>query len=218
MKIKGIIFDLDGTLVDSLADIGETMNMVLSGHGLPVHEVKDYACFVGDGLDLTISRAIPSFIKKDNFVSELLEEFRKIYSIRCLNKTLPYPGIIPLLDILWEKNIATAVLSNKTDDFTRHIVHSLFPGNRFRNISGTGPGVPKKPDPSETLRILRSWNISPEEGLFVGDMAADMETARRAAMKALGVTWGFRGIEGFREENVRLISHPAELLTVVDQG
>jgi phosphoglycolate phosphatase len=218
MKIKGIIFDLDGTLVDSLADIGETMNVVLSRHGLPVHEVKDYGYFVGDGLDLTVSRAIPSLMRKDNFVSELLEEFRKIYKTRCLNKTLPYPGIIPLLETLWEKNIPTAVLSNKSDDFTRYIINHLFPGNRFRSISGAGPDVPKKPDPTETLRILRSWNIPPEEGLFVGDLPADMETARRAGMKALGVSWGFRGIEGLREENVGLISQPSELLEIVDAG
>jgi phosphoglycolate phosphatase len=218
MKIKGIIFDLDGTLVDSLADIGEAMNLVLSRHGLPVHEIRDYAWFVGDGLDLTVARAIPSFMRKDNFVSELLKEFRGFYQTSCLDKTGPYPGIVHMLQALEERGVITAVLSNKSEDFTRHIVQSLFPDNRFRNISGVGPNVPKKPDPTETLRILGSWNIRPEEGLFVGDLPADMETARRAGMRAVGVSWGFRGTEGFREENVGLISQPSELLEIVDAG
>jgi phosphoglycolate phosphatase len=209
MKTKGIIFDLDGTLVDSLADIGESMNFVLSRHGLPVHEIMKYGSFVGNGLDLTVARAIPVEFQNDNFVSELLKDS---VSTRPLSHK---PGTIRIISC-WRpvgKDIPPARSFNKSDDFTRYIVHNLFPGNRFSNISGSGDDRPKKPDPTETLRILRSWKIIAEEGLFVGDLPVDMETARRAGMRPLGVKWGFQGIEGLRKENVRILSRsPAELI------
>jgi phosphoglycolate phosphatase len=184
---NGVLFDLDGTLADSLRDIAAAMDHALGELGLPTHSLEAYEHFIGDGARMLVRRAIGAAIDHEE---RALELFRARYGEHLVVHTRPYPGIEALLDEL--RDVPTAVLSNKPHEWTVAIVRALFPQHPFTIVLGHRAPALHKPDPSTALEIARALDRSPDRVLFVGDTAIDVETARRAGMIAIGASWGMR--------------------------
>lgn len=216
MKYKAAIFDLDGTLLDTIEDIGDSMNYVLAMKGYPIHGIEEYKYFVGDGIRNLVSRALPADKRDEDSVKAALAAMRDVYSKRWDVKTRPYPGITDMLDALTDNEIKLSVLSNKTDDITNMIIKKLLPLWSFYPVFGERRGVPKKPDPAGAFEIIRILGIKPGECLYIGDTGIDMKTAAAAGLYSVGVLWGFRNAEELVENGARtLISHPLDLLSLL---
>ena len=217
MALEGILFDLDGTLLDTLEDLADSMNEVLANQGFPIHPVGDYKYFVGEGVEIMILKALPEDQKRPEVLGRCLEKMREVYTRRWRLKTRPYPGIPELLDALTARRLKMAILSNKVDFFTQIMVADLLAAWRFDRVLGVRPGHPKKPDPAGALEIARDLQLSPDRFLYLGDTAIDMKTAVAAGMFPIGVLWGFRPAEELRAGGARLlIERPFELLSVLD--
>jgi phosphoglycolate phosphatase len=188
------VFDLDGTLVDSLADLAAATNKALARHGLPQHPVQSYRRFVGDGVVQLLRRAAPQG-STDVLLKELHEEFDDYYGAHCFDQTRPYQGCGELLRRLAEAGVRTAVLSNKPDAFACKIVQRLFPDAAFFSVCGSRAGVPKKPDPAALNRMILQAGVPKEQCLYVGDSDVDVMTAHNAGVRCCGALWGFRGRE-----------------------
>lgn len=213
MQYKGIIFDLDGTLINSLEDIADSMNRVLKNHRLPVHDTESYRFYIGEGIENLIKNALPASERTPALIQSYLLEYRSIYKDHCLDTTRPYPGIEGLLSELWRRNVATAVLSNKSDKFTRYMTDEIFPENRFIIVRGAFEEIPIKPHPAGAQIIADKMGLSSETVIFTGDSAVDIETGKNAGMTSLGVTWGIRPERELVDAGAsRLISEPAEIL------
>ncbi len=212
-----VLFDADGTLLDSIDDLADSMNSTLRHFGFPVHDNDKYKYFVGDGMENLVIRTLPDPERANAaLVRECLEVMRRKYSLNWKNKTRPYPGIPQMLDELSRRGMKMAILSNKPDDFMREMASELLPSWRFETVMGERPPVPRKPDPSAALLISDMLGISPDRFLYLGDTATDMRTANGAGMYAVGVLWGFRSREELLANGAkRLISHPSELLDLV---
>ncbi|MCA9613044.1 MAG: HAD family hydrolase [Polyangiales bacterium] len=211
MKARAFVFDLDGTLVDSLEDIAVAMNDVLEAAGLPTHSLDAYRGFVGWGAADLVHRAAPT---GDH--ATLLAAFKQRYHGRGLEKaSRPYDGVPELLRALVERRVPVAVLSNKPHAATVAVVARFFPDVPFVAVLGARDDVPHKPDPTAALEIADTLGVSPSECVFVGDTEVDMQTARRANMTPVGVAWGFRAesLEGAGAATV--IARPDELLRFV---
>lgn len=210
---QGVIFDLDGTLLDTIADLGDSMNEVLVNHGWPVFSIADYKEKVGDGIGQLVKRSVPVNIAYDSDVlAPFVHEFIKIYEHRWHVKTSPYPGILSLLQRLQEKKIKMAILSNKMDAFTQLCVQHFFPEIHFDEVLGAVEGSPKKPDPACALQIATRLGWEPEKTLYVGDTPIDMSTAIHAGMKAIGVSWGFRSANQLVESGAMIILNKPDYL------
>ncbi len=195
MSTRLCIFDLDGTLIDSLYDLADAMNYALERHGLPVHDREKYRFMVGSGISVLADRAMVVPAGTDPVLKQsVLDDFNSCYSLHATDLTLPYPGITDLLDELDRLGTGYAILSNKPDQFTLHIVKTLFPERSFQYIMGKRDSFPRKPDPASALHILGELGISPEECLYIGDSNIDMQTARNAGLESIGVSWGFRPV------------------------
>lgn len=206
-----VLFDLDGTLVDSIDDLADAMNHALAQQGLPLHEVSAYRLMVGEGVETLARRALPA--GRSELLPGVLAAFRDHYAAHFADKTAPYPGIPELLARLPGAGCKLAVLSNKREDFTRAVVQALFPKVPFDQVRGERSGVPRKPDPTAAFDLARELGVPPEACAFVGDTAVDMDTARAAGMFAVGVLWGFRSKEELVNHGARvLLAHPLELL------
>lgn len=213
---KGVIFDLDGTLLDSLTDIADSANAVLNGLSFAVHPVDAYRRFVGDGVAVLFQRALPPESLTEALVAECVARMRDEYGQRWNNSTRPYDGILELIQELKWKGLRLGVLSNKPQAFSRKCTDEFFPPATFDLVLGQREGVPRKPDPAGACEIALELRIERGECLFVGDSSIDMETARRAEMMPIGVEWGFRD----REELIRsgaasVISRPEQLLEFI---
>jgi phosphoglycolate phosphatase len=216
MPIRLAIFDLDGTLVNSLDDLADSMNEVLRRRGHPTHPADAYRHYVGDGIAKLVARALPADDPSDALVETCIAEMRAEYATRRTAKTRPYPGIPELLDELTHRGTVTAVLSNKPDEPTREIVQALFAEHRFAVIRGARPDTPLKPDPTAALAILDATDTAPTEAAFLGDTNIDMATARAAGMIAIGVSWGFRDADELRSGGAHhVIDTPAALLDLL---
>ena len=216
MSYRAVVFDLDGTLLDSLEDLADSMNAVLALQRFPVHATEKYRYFVGDGIAELARRVLPEAQRTDALVAENVRNMSAEYESRWNKKTRPYPGIVELLGSLTEAGLQMAVLSNKPDSFTKIMVPALLPGWNFTPILGARPGVPVKPDPQAAIEIAEQLAIPPAEILYLGDTATDMLTARAAGMMAVGVAWGFRTVEELQEHGAqRIIQHPAELMQMI---
>ncbi len=208
--IRGIIFDLDGTLVDTLADLAAAMNRLLRRDGYPVHPVEDYRYFVGRGILNTIRSALPE--EEKNRAESYLDEFTAYYETHCLDATRPYPGIPELLEDLWAEGCAAAVVTNKNENLARRIVEVLLPRFPLNFVRGARPGCPMKPDPRSVLETAAALGLKPGEIIMAGDSGIDMETARRAGVFPCGVLWGFRDKEELAEAGGRFFaSRPREV-------
>lgn len=208
MKFKGIIFDLDGTLVNSLEDISDAMNKVLQGLNFPTHTYDTYQYFIGSGLRNLVSKALPATNNSDDQIEICFECMINEYREMCTLKTKPYDGIVELLENLTSQNIKMAVFSNKADELTKKIASEIFP-NHFDQAVGLSTEALKKPNPFEALEIGKKWNLKPEEILFVGDSDIDMQTAVNANMFPVGVTWGYRTEEELKNSGARLVINQA---------
>lgn len=215
MKFKGIIFDLDGTLVNSLEDISDAMNTVLKGLNYPTHTYDTYQYFIGSGLRNLVSKALPATNNSDEQIDICFECMVNEYREMCTLKTKPYEGIIELLENLTSQNIKMAVFSNKADELTKKIATEIFP-NSFDTAVGLSTEELKKPNPFEALEISKKWNLKPEEILFVGDSDIDMQTAINANMFPVGVTWGYRTEEELKNSGAKVvINNASELIEIL---
>lgn len=214
MKYKGIIFDLDGTLVNSLEDISDAMNSVLTGLNYPTHTYDDYQYFIGSGLRNLVSKALPASNNSENQIETCFQNMITEYRETCILKTKPYEGITELLDNLVSRNIKLAVFSNKADELTKKITEEIFPGY-FDASVGLSVESLKKPNPFEAVTISENWSLKTEEIIFVGDSDIDMQTAVNANMLAVGVSWGYRTEEELKASGAKLvINNPLELIQI----
>lgn len=215
MKFKGVIFDLDGTLVNSLEDIADAMNTVLQDLNYPTHSYDDYQYFIGSGLRNLVSKSLPENHNNENQIERCYHLMIEIYRDNCTNQTKPYNGIVELLDELKSRNIKLSVFSNKADALTKEITVALFPGY-FNPIVGLSIESLKKPNPFEALEISKSWGLQPKEIIFVGDSGIDMQTATNANMFAVGVLWGYRPEDELIENGAKnVLNHPLDLIPIL---
>jgi phosphoglycolate phosphatase len=219
MRFQAVIFDLDGTLLDSLEDLGDAMNVVLENADLPVHPIAAYRYFVGEGIERLVYKALPEALRQGPEFSRYVAAMREEYARRWVNKTRPYAGVENLLAALSEKKVPMAILSNKPHGPTETIVDHLLNGWDFKIVYGARPQMPKKPDPAAALEIARRLSVLPEQCLFVGDTSIDMATAAAAGMFSVGVLWGFRPAEELIAAGARmLIRNPEDLLALSLSG
>lgn len=213
---KLIIFDLDGTLLNTIADLGTAVNHALTREGFPDHPIGVYNMMVGNGVRKLIERAIPSESRSEENVDRLLKDFREYYDQHLCDLTTPYPGITPLLNELRSRGVNLAVASNKYDSAVKHLIGHFFPDIEFSAVCGNIEGYPPKPDPSIVFRVLNETPTAKAEVLYVGDSAVDIETAYRACVDSVAVAWGFRPRHELTSANpTHLISAPAELLNLL---
>jgi phosphoglycolate phosphatase len=213
LKYRAILFDLDGTLLNTLQDVADAVNKGLSSLSFPQHTTEAYKTIIGEGRDVLVRRALPVDHRDDETALKLLNLVNAEYQIHWSDNTRPYPGIPELLDALAAKHIKIAVLSNKADDLTNLCVTKLLSQWRFTLVAGAKPSVPNKPDPTAALQIAKQLDISPAEFLYLGDSDIDMKTANRAGMYAIGAGWGFRSEQELLGAGAKVvIKHPSELL------
>ena len=217
MAYKGVIFDLDGTLLYTLRDLTDSVNAALSRADLPTHDEEEYKYFVGDGVEELATRVLPEVRRNGEAIAKLVADIRREYSQRWADTTKPYDGIPELLDALYARGIKMAILSNKPDDSAQATVTRLLDRWQFDMVMGVGPSVPRKPDPTAALQIARRMGIPPQEMLYVGDTDTDMKTAVAAGMYAVGVLWGYRTADELKANGARvLVQQPGELLCLLE--
>jgi len=210
---QGIIFDLDGTLLDTLTDLADATNRVLTCHGFATHPVGAYRYFVGDGMRMLVERALPPEQRVAEVVDQVFSELHADYGENWAVATRPYAGVVELLAGLQQRGIVMSVLSNKPDEFTGVMVRTYFPDIPFKCIYGLSDRVAKKPDPSGALRIAAETGIKPAQTLYLGDTLVDMKTAVSAGMFPIGALWGFRDEPELRAGGAELVlQHPLQLL------
>lgn len=213
--IKALLFDLDGTLVNSLEDLKNSTNFALDKMGFPVHETECYKYFVGDGMAKLIERALPEDKKDKETIQNTLKIFLEHYARHYVDKTVPYDGIVQLLDELTSYKLA--IISNKNQEMATVVVKKLL-GDKFQIVCGKRENYPTKPDPKLTLEIISELGVKPSECVFIGDSGMDMAVAKNAGCIALGVLWGFRKEDELRENGADYIaSAPAEILGVLSK-
>lgn len=214
MQFDAAIFDLDGTLLDTLEDLGDAMNAALAAQGFPAHPYDAYRYFVGNGLRKMALRALPAEVQEDDAIVEAcMAHFREVYGAGWQRKTRPYAGVPALLDGLTLRGLPLGVLSNKPHEFTVQCVAALLPDWRFAAVQGVADGVPPKPDTTGARVMAERLGVPPERILYLGDTATDMETARGAGMYPVGALWGFRTAEELEAAGAaRLCARPEDVL------
>jgi phosphoglycolate phosphatase len=214
---KAVLFDLDGTLLNTLTDLANAMNAALVRFGFAPHSVDAFKYFVGDSVEAEARRALPESTRDPETIKRVTEFSLQIYD-ECWHKnTRPYPGIPELLSELHRRCLSLVILSNKVDRFAKIMAEKLLPQWRFEIVQGTLPGVPLKPDPTLALQISKQLKIPPEQFLYLGDTNTDMQTAVNAGMFPVGCLWGFRTADELLASGAKvLIQTPAELLDVID--
>ena len=214
--IKGCIFDLDGTLVDSLKDLANSTNEVLFRRGYPTHDVSSYNYFVGNGVKKLVERALPEDKKDETDIC--LKEFYDVYSKRCLEYTSCYKGINELLHYLKDLGIHLAVVTNKPHHLAQKICDYYFK-DIFEVVIGNCDEFPLKPEPDSTLSVLERFHIHSDECLFIGDSNVDIYTGLNASMSAVGVTWGFRTYEELKDAGATyVVDEASEIKVIVDES
>lgn len=189
--MAGVIFDLDGTLLDSVADIGASVNQVLEESGLATHPLAAYYDFVGEGVEVLLTRAMAPLALDPR----ILARYKQVYPQRMLDNTRPYPGVLNALQALAARGWRLAVLSNKPHEATQALVGQFFGALPWTAVAGNRPSWPRKPDPAAALDLCRQLGETPQTCWFVGDTAVDLQTAAHAGMRSIGVLWGFRPLE-----------------------
>ena len=211
---KTVIFDLDGTLIDSLEDIAVCMNQVLEELNLPTHKIDDYKYFVGGGISILVDNALNGY--SQDIKEEVTKRFKIIYDQKLHLKTKAYDGIYELLDELVKLDCNIGILSNKPHEFTIAYANSLFSKYNIKEVHGQKSDIPKKPDPIAAIKIANSFEVSCEEVYFVGDTMVDMQTAVNAKMIGVGVLWGFRDEKELRENGADfIVKEPLEIINII---
>ena len=217
MGFQAVLFDLDGTLLNTLDDIADSANRALHMHHFPTHDTDDYRLFIGDGIEMLFARAIPHRFCNEATVRTCAASFRTIYREHWHDRSRPYTGILDLLDALTERHLKLAVLSNKPHEFTGQCVTKLLPNWLFSVVLGHSNEMPPKPDPAGANRIASRLGAKPETILFLGDSGVDMRTAADSGMWPVGALWGFRSAAELQENGAKaLITHPMDLLSLMD--
>jgi phosphoglycolate phosphatase len=210
---QALLFDLDGTLVDSLRDIADAMNAVLSDRHWPTHPVEAYRQFVGDGMRMLVRRTHPdpdtlSPAEEDGLIRDMKTAYARCWR----NHSLPYPGIPDLLSALADTDCVLGVLSNKPEAFTVEMVSHVFPEVPWKTVRGAREGVPVKPAPDAGQAILQEWGLPAPSLWYVGDTRTDMDFATALGCTPVGVTWGFRDRSELLAHGARiLVDHPEQL-------
>ncbi len=218
MRYDAVIFDLDGTLLDTINYISECTNTVLARNSLPEHRVEQYKSFVGDGMTKLIERAVPERERTKNKIELFEREMKDIYHSRGPEKIKPFPGIVDMLETLSSKGIALAVLSNKLHRFTVEHIERIIPQIPFQEVRGAMESIPLKPSPEGAFAIAEKMGLDRARILFVGDMVADILTAANAGMASVGVLWGFSDRETLVKAGATFtIKSPGELIRLIDQ-
>lgn len=217
MKPTAVIFDLDGTLLDTLTDIAEASNRSLAELHFPTHPTADYRTLVGDGVYVLFRRALPQELAGDEqLVHRCVAAFHHHYDQLWSATSRPYEGIDTMLQTLIDRHLSLAVLSNKPHEFTVSCVRHFFPHVPFARVLGHRDGAPRKPDPAGVEEILQRVSARPESCLYVGDTNTDMQTARNSRCIAVGATWGFRSAEELQASGAaHLIDRPEQLLMLL---
>ncbi len=219
-RIKAVIFDLDGTLLDTLTDISSSMNKALALMKLPVHPVEAYKGFVGNGLNDLVKNALPKTNQSKKSIDEATQLFWKFYDINWRDNTKVYPGILYLIKLCLSRKIKLGILSNKPHFYTKQMIRYYFRGalvnyhkNPFGIYSGEQKDKPIKPDPTVALELAVRLKVKPSEIAFIGDMAIDIETAKNAGMISMGAEWGYRGKEELEAAGADYIFESAALIS-----
>ena len=215
---KLVIFDLDGTLVNTLTDLTECVNYALNQCNYPQHSFDEYRYFVGNGINKLIERALPEGDRNTETIMHVKEIFVEYYMQHKTDKSYVYPGINDLLSALQDKCIMLAVASNKYHEATLEMIAHYFPTISFAKVLGQRDGVPTKPHPQIVEEILEATGICKDDVLYVGDSGVDMTTAANAGVDSVGVVWGLRTVEELRANNATyIISNPMEILDIIQR-
>lgn len=211
-----VIFDLDGTLLNTIADLGTATNHALRVCGYPEHNLASYPKMVGNGITRLIERALPEDERDTETVERVREKFKEYYDEHMNDLTEPYPGIIDMLRELGNMGVKLAVASNKYQAAVVALIRHYFPDIDWQAIEGQKEGVPTKPDPSIVFEILAKCPTRKSKVLYVGDSGVDMETARRACVDSCGVTWGFRSLKELKDHHAdNIVDTPDGIIAVV---
>ena len=213
---KLIIFDLDGTLINTIADLGACTNYALEKLGYPTHDIESYKFRVGNGINNLFRRALPEGEKTDENVLRVRREFIPYYNAHNTDLSRPYPGMVELLEALQTEGILLAVASNKYQEATTKIIGELYPSIRFSAVLGQREGINIKPDPQIVFDILQATGVDKAGVLYVGDSGVDMQTGLNAGVETCGVTWGFRPrteLEPFHPQHI--VDNVAELRQII---
>ncbi|NBB89999.1 MAG: HAD-IA family hydrolase [Spirochaetes bacterium] len=195
MKLKAVLFDLDGTLLDTLPDIRDAMNAVLARHDLPQYDMESYRGMIGWGIGRLAELAIPEEFRSEVDAAELAEEMRRAYLSHPLESSVPFEGVPQLIEALHTAGVPMGVLSNKVHELTHRLIARAWGEGVFRAVYGARDDLPMKPHPEAAQRIASELGVEPYQVVFVGDTAIDMETAQVAGMYPVGVGWGYREVE-----------------------
>lgn len=211
MIYKAAIFDMDGTLVDTLADLHESVNEMLAHYDFPLRTLDEVRQFVGNGARKLMIRSLPA--DKSDFADEALNFYNDCYARNCLNKVKPYAGVMELLAALEAKKIPLSICTNKQHFAAVKIAEKTLAPIKFGYVSGDEPGQPRKPDPTRALEGAKLFGVEPAQVAYFGDTAVDIETALNAGFLAIGVTWGFRPRSELENSGAQIIiDHPTEIL------
>lgn len=215
--IRAVIFDLDGTLVNSLNGIASSLNRALDAEGLPTHPEATVRTFIGNGILKLVERAAPQHFSKEQ-IKDLTQIVSEDYAASWQQGTVPYPGVTQVLATLVKEGIRIAVLSNKPDVFCRKMTDLLFPGIHFAIVSGQRADTPLKPDPAGALEVARLMELPPAEVAFVGDSTVDVTTAHNAGMVSIACGWGYHDLPALKAASPDyLIGHISELPAIINQ-
>lgn len=213
---KLVVFDLDGTLLNTIADLAHSTNNALKQNGFPQHEIGEYNFFVGNGINKLFERALPEGQRTEENILKIRKDFIPYYTLHNTDFSRPYPGIPELLNTLQEKGYKLAVASNKYQAATEKLISHFFPGINFVAVFGQREGIKVKPDPTVVYEIISIAGTGKEEVLYVGDSGVDMQTALNCGVTSVGVTWGFRPRTELEENNAcHIVDWAAEILPLL---
>lgn len=213
--IRLVIFDMDGTILDTLQDLADCTNHLLHNHDYPKHPLDVYRYFVGNGIKTLIERAIPETERTPEKIETLYQEFLPYYELHKEDKTCAYPGILELLRDFRQRGVMVAIASNKVQSAMESLVERYFPGIDFAAVLGYREGVPPKPHPAIVEDILKITGVEKSDVLYVGDTAVDMETAASANVRKVGVLWGFRNRQELETAEADfIVEEPREILGI----
>lgn len=204
---KAAIFDLDGTLLDSIGDLSAAMNDTLTFYGFPTFPLSHHKSAVGNGIKAYAEKCIPKEKNNPKFLEEFINRMGVRYDKCCTEHTAPFDGILPLLEFLKKQNIVSNVLSNKVDSFAKNMISHFFKDCNFRNVLGERPGIPKKPAPDAALAIAKECNATPCEVVFIGDSVYDVLTGKNAGMVSIAAGWGYQSEEMLHEKKPDFLAH-----------
>lgn len=214
---KLVIFDLDGTVLNTIADLGTSTNFALHQLGYPTHDIPSYRFRVGNGINKLFERALPEGEKSEENVLRVRKIFIEHYNVHCADATSPYPGIPQLLHAIVQKDMVVAIASNKYQEATTKLIHHFYNDIPFIAVFGQRDGVERKPNPSVVYEIMKVADVEAKDVLYVGDSGVDMQTALNAGVTACGVTWGFRPkteLEAFSPQYI--VDEPSSILSLLD--